>query len=292
MIRTHSETELNMVKLYKKGKSMKEIAEIFKISQATVCMHLKKYIPVSERRKRQYKFQKTSEEILEKIRNMHKKGLSSLIIGKKLDISSSTVLYHLKKMNIDTSRGDKYKPKIDTDKLEQIKNLYEENGSILKTAQKLKLHPASIHYRLAKLGIVKKKTLNQKIARKKYNLLTDILVKLFLKMNYKIRYVQKQYNGHGPDMIIENEKESILVEHKATIKRSWYWQHAIEEVNKNLSKYNVTKAIVVTTAKKPKNFKEEKIEIIFFDDLQKLLKENELQYLIPKMEYISNTPSV
>ena len=271
---------------------MKEIAEIFKISQATVCMHLKKYIPVSERRKRQYKFQKTSEEILEKIRNMHKKGLSSLIIGKKLDISSSTVLYHLKKMNIDTSRGDKYKPKIDTDKLEQIKNLYEENGSILKTAQKLKLHPASIHYRLAKLGIVKKKTLNQKIARKKYNLLTDILVKLFLKMNYKIRYVQKQYNGHGPDMIIENEKESILVEHKATIKRSWYWQHAIEEVNKNLSKYNVTKAIVVTTAKKPKNFKEEKIEIIFFDDLQKLLKENELQYLIPKMEYISNTPSV
>ena len=121
---------------------------------------------------------------------------------------------------------------------------------------------------------------------------TSILVELFEKMGYEIRYVQNRYNGHGPDMIIENDEESILIEHKATIKRSMYWQHAIEEIKANRPKYNVTKAIVVTTARKPKNFKPSETEIIFFDDLRKLLQKNELQDLIPKIEFISNTPSI
>ena len=73
----HSETELKMAELYRKGKSMKEVAEKFNVSPATVCVHLKKYIPASERRKRQYKFQKTSQEILTKMKEMHQEGLSS-----------------------------------------------------------------------------------------------------------------------------------------------------------------------------------------------------------------------
>lgn len=292
MIQTYSETELKMVELYKKGKSMKEVADILRVSPATVCIHLKKHIPISERKKRKYKFQKTTEKTLIRISRMYKQGLSSLVIGKKLGLSSNTVIYHLKKMNLDTSKGGKYNSKVDQDKLNDMQRIYEETRSILKTAHALNLHPASIHYRLTKLGIIKKHSLNLKIAREKYELFTDILMKLFSAMGYEIRYVQKRYNGHGPDMIIENDKETVLIEHKATIKRSWYWRHAIEEAESNMQKYNIDKAIVVTTAKKPTDFKANNIKVIFFDDLQKLLERNKLQDLIPKIEFISNTPSV
>lgn len=292
MIRTRTETELKMAELYKNGKTMREIAYKFGVSTATVCVHLKRYISIFERRKRQYKFQKTDEKILEEIKDMYKKGHSSVAIGKKFKIAPDTVMYHLKKMKVDTSRGNKYRPKIDADKFNKIKEIYEETRSILKTAQKMNLHPSSVHYRLVKKGIIKKKALNQKVAREKYESFTGILITLFEKMGYQIRYVQERYNGHGPDMIIENEKESVLIEHKATIKRSWYWQHALEEIKTNLPKYSVTKAIVVTTAKKPKNYKSNGTEIIFFDDLKKLLEKNGLRDLIPKIESISNTPSI
>ena len=292
MTKIYSESESRMTGLYKKGKSMKEISEIFNVSSGTVCMHLKKHIPVAERRKRQFPKLKTNEKILSDIERLYKKGFSSVAIGRKFDMNPESVLYHLHRMNVDMSRGEKHKPKIDSHKLEEVKRLYIENGSILKTAKQFGLHPASVHYRLVKLGIVKKKRLDQKAAKEKYEMFTDVLVNMFKKMGYEIRYVQLRYNGHGPDMIIENKRESILIEHKATIKRSWYWQHALEEIKVNLPKYNVTKAIVVTTAMKPKNYKSNGTQIIFFDDLKKLLERNELQDLIPKIEHISNTPSI
>lgn len=291
MIRTDSESELKMTILYKKGKTMKQIAEKFDVSTGTVCTHLKKYIPRDEKRKRQYRL-KSNEYVKLKIKEMYTRGFSSLVIGKKLGISSSTVLYNLRKMGIDSSKKGKYKSKIDAKKLEKIKKSYIATGSVLKTGKEFGLHPSSIHYRLMKLGIVKKNALNQKIARKKYELFTYVLTKLFKKMGYEIRYVQRRYNGHGPDMIIENDLESILVEHKATVKRSWYWKHGIQEVKENISKYNTTRGIVITTAKKPKNFKETETKVIFFDDLERLLKEKNLQNLIPEIQYVSNTPSV
>lgn len=292
MTKIRLKSELKMARLYKKGKSMQKIANIFHVSNGTVCTHLKKHIPLAEKRKRQFPNLKANEETISKIRKMYEQGFSSISIGQKFNMTPESVLYHLHKMNIDMSRGEKYKPKIDAERLEEIKKLYAENGSILKTAKQFGLHPASVHYRLVKLGIVKKKRLDQKAAREKYEMFTDVLVTLFKRMGYEMRHVQRTYNGHGPDMIVEKGSESVLIEHKATIKRSWYWQHALQEIKVNLPKYNVTKALVVTTAKKPKGFKEGKIKIIFFDDLQELLKENNLQDLIPKIEYISNTPSV
>src|SRR3989344_2209230 len=272
-----------MAELYKSGKSMKEIAEAFHVSTGTVHTHLKKYVPAAERRKRQFP-KLLNERMLSQIKRQYESGLSSVTLGRKLGLAPETILYHLEKMNV--VRTEKYKPKIDAQKLEEIKKSYGETGSILKTAKQFKLHPSSVHYRLVKLGLVKKNRINQKIAREKYEMLTDVLTKLFEKMGYEMRCVQERYNGHGPDMIVENGKESVLVEHKATVKRSWYWQHAIEEVNKNVPKYNVARGIVITTARKPAGFKEGKIKIIFFDDLQKLLEENELLDLIPKIEHI------
>ena len=288
MTKIHPKSESKMAELYKSGKSMKEIAEAFHVSTGTVHTHLKKYVPAAERRKRQFP-KLLNERMLSQIKRQYESGLSSVAIGRKLDLAPETILYHLEKMNV--VRTEKYKPKIDAQKLEEIKKSYGETGSILKTAGEFGLHPSSVHYRLVKLGLVKKNRINQKIAREKYEMLTDVLTKLFEKMGYEMRYVQKTYNGHGPDMIVENGKESVLIEHKATVKRSWYWQHAIEEVNKNVPKYNVARGIVITTARKPAGFKEGKIKIIFFDDLQKLLEENELLDLIPKIEHISNTPS-
>ena len=51
--------------------------------------------------------------------------------------------------------GKKMLIEIDADKFDKIKKIYEETRSILKTAQKLNLHPSSVHYRLVKQGIIK-----------------------------------------------------------------------------------------------------------------------------------------
>lgn len=202
------------------------------------------------------------------------------------------MLYHLRKLGIDTTKNGKYRPKINNSRLQQIVKIYQNTGSILETAKQTNLHPSSIHYRLTKMGIVKKNRINQQIAKKKYELLTDILTQLFKKMSYDIRYVQIKYNGHGPDMIIENNQESMIIEHKATIKRSSYWEHAIEEAKSNMKKYNIQNALIITTAKKPKKFKNQEIKIIFLDELKKLLEKNNLNNLVSKVEQISSTPCI
>ncbi len=291
MKRMYSELELKFLAMYKQGKSMQAIAEKFGLSSATVYNYLKRHIPIEERKNRQHK-NSIDAKLANKFKNAYLIGFSSVEIAKTFNTKPDIVLYNLKKLKVDTSKNGKYGTKIDEKKLEKIKDYYEKTGSILKTGKEFGLHPSSVHYRLVKLGIIKLKTINQEIAKKKYKILTETLLELFGKMGFKIRLVQEKYNGHGPDMIIEKH-EAIIIEHKATVKKSGYLVHAIEEAETQMNKYDIKKAIVITTAKKPVKFRKRKnIEIIFFEDLEKLLKENNLEKMIPKIEFISKTPSV
>jgi len=288
----NSETEKSMVKMYRKGYTMAKIANKYSVSPASVYLHLRKFIPKEERQIRR-RIPSVNEEQQKKICALYKNGMSSVEIGRKYSISADLALYFLKKYGVDTSKGGKYNPKVDAEKLYEMKKTYRETQSILETAKMMGLHPSTVHYQLTKEGIVKRKVLNQKTVKLKYDKITNVLKELFMKMNLELEHVQEKYNGSGPDMIIRDGEKRIVVEHKATVKRSWYWKHGIEEALDNSKKMNISDCWVVTTAKKPPSFEEhEKVRLIFYDEFRMLLIENDLEHLVPEIEFISNTPSV
>lgn len=278
--------------MYGNGTSMCRIARDLSISSGTVYLHLKRFIPKEERQNRQHP-SSFDEEQAKVFCNLYKKGMSSIEIGRDFDISADVVLYALNKCGVDTSKGGKYNPKVDPKKLSKMIEIYKRTGSVLETAEQMGLHPSSVHNRLSKVGIVKKKALNQEIIKIKYDKLTNVLRELFEKMGLELEYVQEKYNGSGPDMIVKEGNSRILVEHKATVKNSFYWKHAIEEAQRNRDAFKAQRCWVITTAKKPNNFQElDGIELTFFDDLKGLLISNGLTRSVEDIEFISNTPSV
>ncbi|MBI4983565.1 restriction endonuclease [Candidatus Woesearchaeota archaeon] len=294
MTKIHFEAETRIVVMYKKGKSMQKIAQELSVSTGTVFSHLKKYIPQEERKERQHKRASTPDATNAKaFKSLYLHGLSTIQIAKKFNTTSGIVRYALKKQGVDTSKNGKYKNKLKEADLEKIRELYEKTGSILETAKIFGLYPSSVHNRLRQFGIVKKKTINQKIAKQKYEMLTEILLQLFNKMDFQVEHVQQIYNGHGPDMIVQKDNYRIVIEHKATIKRSFYWQHAVEEARENLAKHNCSKAWVITTASKPHNFTDNfDVRITFLDELKNLLINHKLESLLGKVDFISNTPCI
>jgi transposase len=292
MNKINSETEKRIAKMYRNGFSMCKIAKEFSVTPATVYLHLRKFIPKEERQRRQHVASFTESDA-KKFCSLYKKGMSSVEIGRKFKIETNSVLYALKKHGIDTSKKGKYNPKVDSSKLSIMKKIYKNTGSVLETANQMDLHPSSVHYRLSKEGLVKKKALNQKVIKMKYEKLTNVLKELFEKMGLELEHVQERYNGHGPDMIVRDGNKRILVEHKATVKRSFYWKHGIEEAKTHEGVFKADVCWIITTATKPNNIeKMDGMELIFFEDLKKLLISNDLSNLIHDIEFISNTPSV
>ncbi|MBI2674935.1 MAG: winged helix-turn-helix domain-containing protein [Candidatus Aenigmarchaeota archaeon] len=280
-----------MVQMYNSGISMGEIANKLKLSSGTVHFHLKKQVQDECRKKRQHKTAFYNSDVVQ-FKEMYLRGQSTIDIAKKYNTDNGTVRYYLNKVGVDTSKNGKFSPKVTKKQEEIMQNLYRKTGSISKTANMLKLHPSSVHYRLVKAGIVKKRALNQKVAKEKYEILTEVLSALFNKMGYKINHTQKIYNGHGPDMIVSKHGKSIIIEHKATVKRSFYWKHGIGEASRNRKNHDAQSAWVITTASKPTNFCEGDVKVIFYEDLIHLLEIHNLHNLLPSVEYISNTPSV
>lgn len=292
MNKINSETEKRMVEMYKNGISMCKMAKELSVSSGTIYLHLKKFIPKNERQKRKHLASFTEDEA-RRFADLYLNGMSSVEIGRKFGMGADMVLYALKKSGIDTSKGGKYNPKVTSKKLSEMREKYEKTGSILETANQMGLHPSSVHYRLSKMGVITKKTLNQKTVKMKYDKLTMVLKKLFEKMNFELEYAQERYNGHGPDMIVKNGSARILIEHKATVKNSFYWKHAIEEAKENSNELKIKNCWVITTAKKPKSLQKlNGIKLIFFEDLKNLLISNDLPQLISEIEFISSTPSV
>ncbi len=286
------ETEKRIVAMYRNGKSMCSIAKELSVSSGTIYLHLRKFVSKEDRQKRQH-VTSFSNEQAKKFCALYEKGMSSIEIGKKFGFGADVVLYALRKLGVDTSKGGKYSSRVNPEKLSKMKEIYGRTGSVLETAKEMNLHPSSVHSRLSKEGVVKKKALNQKMVKEKYDKLNSVLIRLFKEMGIELEYFQAKYNGPGPDMIVREGKKKIVVEHKATVKRSFYWQHAVEEARNSSRILNIRDCWVITTARKPGNFRKVKgVKITFFDDLKELLISNGLTELVEDIEYISNTPCV
>jgi len=112
-----------IIKLYKEGKSPKEIGEEFGILNNSVTRLLKNNGII----RNQSKAKKLTDEIVQKIITKYKEGLSTMDISRELGIHDSTVGRILKKNNVemrDNIRGNakhKIKEQIDTIKIDEVK---------------------------------------------------------------------------------------------------------------------------------------------------------------------------
>lgn len=281
--------ETKILHMYNNGKSMHAIAMALGVSSATVLHYLRFHVKDDVRKRRKNRYSAHIQEM----KAMYNAGYSTIALARKFDTAPSVMHANLRKAGVDTTKGGKYGPKMDARAVRRLVRIYRETGSILKTARILGFHPSSVHYRLVKLGVTREKFINQQMAKRKDRIFADVLTRLFAKMGYEIVNTQMQYNAHGPDMVLQKGGEKIAVEHKALVKRSSFWRHAISEAKTRLGKSGITKAIVVTTANRYGKVPQyDAIEVLFLDDLEMLLKKNHLEELLPKVEFLSTTPSL
>jgi DNA-binding NarL/FixJ family response regulator len=83
----------------------------------------------------------------EKLRELHKQRLTSREIAEELNVTESTIRYHLKKLGLKNHLSHEI---TDTDK---IKQLYLKGLTNREIAQKLHITQASVHYWMQQLGL-------------------------------------------------------------------------------------------------------------------------------------------
>jgi len=126
---------------------------------------------------------------------------------------------------------------------------------------------------------------NQELKIKKAKILTNIMLDVLPKLNLELKNIAKVHQK-GIDILAEDSNNNLIgIELKAFNKYEPIKKKNLEQVKRFLVKYNLKKAILVTTTKRCNKIElPNNIEIIFYDDLMKLCNmEN-----IKKLDFIRN----